>query len=106
MTICGVVIMLEASGNNEFLLPLMLVFAAARYTGNVFNQSMYDMQIELKGLPFLRPILAYRVAKLSPRRSHVPQLKTLREVMRVKDVEWLLKNTAHQGFPSSPVKGT
>ena len=31
----------------------MLVFAAARYIGNVFNQSMYDMQIELKGLPFL-----------------------------------------------------
>ena len=101
MTICGVVIMLEASGNNEFLLPLMLVFAAARYTGNVFNQSMYDMQIELKGLPFLEAhlkhigLLNYHpVSEVMCR-----NVKTLREVMRVKDVEWLLKNTAHQGFP-------
>ena len=59
MTISGVVIMLEASGNNEYLLLLMLVFAAARYTGNIFNQSMYDMQIEKKNLPFLEAHLKH-----------------------------------------------
>jgi chloride channel 7 len=107
MTICGVVIMLEASGNNEYLLPLMLVFAAARYTGNVFNQSMYDMQIELKGLPFLEAhlkhigLLNYHpVSEIMCR-----NVKTLREMMRVADVEWLLKNTAHQGFPVLSRKG-
>ena len=53
LTICGAVILLEASGNSEFLLPLMLVFAAARYTGNAINQPLYDLQIDMKGLPFL-----------------------------------------------------
>ena len=59
--------MLEASGNNEYLLPLMLVFAAARYTGNIFNQSMYDMQIEKKNLFPRGALEAHRVAELPPR---------------------------------------
>ena len=33
MTIAGTIIVLEASGNSEFLLPLMLTFAGARYAG-------------------------------------------------------------------------
>ena len=101
MTISGVVIMLEASGNNEYLLPLMLVFAAARYTGNIFNQSMYDMQIEKKNLPFLEAHLKHiGLLNYHPVSEIMcKNVKTLREVMKVADVEWLLKNTAHQGFP-------
>ena len=34
MTISGTVIMLEAAGNMVYLLPLMVTFGAARYTGN------------------------------------------------------------------------
>lgn len=33
MTISGTVIMLEAAGNMVYLLPLMVTFGAARYTG-------------------------------------------------------------------------
>jgi H+/Cl- antiporter ClcA len=33
-TIAGTVIVLEACGNNAYILPLMLTFAAARYSGN------------------------------------------------------------------------
>jgi hypothetical protein len=53
MTIAGTVIVLEACGNTQYLLPLMLTFAAARYTGNAINEPMYDMQIRLKEMPFL-----------------------------------------------------
>lgn len=38
MTIAGTVILLEACNKNEYLLPLMLTFAAARYSGNAINQ--------------------------------------------------------------------
>lgn len=48
MTIAGTVIILEASGYPQFLLPLMITFAAARYTGNAINDPMYDMHIHLK----------------------------------------------------------
>lgn len=53
MTIAGSVILLEACGNSEYLLPLMLTFAAARYSGNALNQPIYDLQIAIKALPFL-----------------------------------------------------
>ena len=53
MTIAGTVIVLEACGNTQYLMPLMLTFAAARYTGNAINEPMYDMQIRLKEMPFL-----------------------------------------------------
>jgi chloride channel 7 len=101
MTICGVVIMLEASGKNEFLLPLMLVFAAARYTGNVWNQGMYDMQIALKGLPFLEAHLKnIGLLNLHPvKEVMTSEVRTLRELNRVSDVENLLANTTHNAFP-------
>ena len=35
-------------GYPQFLLPLMITFAAARYTGNAINAPMYDMHIQLK----------------------------------------------------------
>jgi len=53
MTIAGTIIVLEACGNITYLLPLMITFAAARYSGNAINESMYDMQIHLKEMPFL-----------------------------------------------------
>jgi chloride channel 7 len=53
MTIAGTIIILEASGNSQYLLPLMLTFAGARYAGNAINEPMYDLQIRLKELPFL-----------------------------------------------------
>ena len=53
MTIAGCVIVLEACGNITYLLPLMVTFAASRYAGNAINESMYDMQIHIKEMPFL-----------------------------------------------------
>lgn len=53
MTIAGTIIILEACGNITYLLPLMITFAASRYSGNAINASMYDMQLHLKEMPFL-----------------------------------------------------
>ena len=48
MTIAGAVIILEACGSTSYLLPLMLTFAAARYSGNAINDPIYEMLIKLK----------------------------------------------------------
>lgn len=48
MTIAGAVIILEACGSTSYLLPLMLTFAAARYSGNAINEPIYEMLIRLK----------------------------------------------------------
>lgn len=100
-TIAGTVIVLEACGNNGYILPLMLTFAAARYTGNALNDSMYDMQIELKKMPFLEGTL--RTAGLinyHPITEVMAQPAiTLKEVTSVRAVYEMLAATSHNGFP-------
>jgi CBS domain-containing protein len=100
-TIAGTVIVLEACGNNGYILPLMLTFAAARYTGNALNESMYDMQIELKKMPFLEGTL--RTAGLinyHPITEVMAQPAiTLKEINSVRAVYEMLALTSHNGFP-------
>jgi chloride channel 7 len=101
MTIAGTVIVLEACGNNEYLLPLMLVFAAARYTANAINMPMYDMMIDMKGLPFLERelpttgMLNYNnVSAIMAKR-----VVCLKNVNRVSDIFDILCSTKHNGYP-------
>ena len=101
LTMAGTVIMLEACGNNEYLLPLMLVFATARYTGNAINLPMYDIQIELKGLPFLDSHLNtmgmlnyHSISAVMAKPVHC-----LETITKTSKVHWLLSNTKHNGFP-------
>lgn len=101
MTIAGTVILLEACGNHDYLLPLMLTFAAARYTGNAINQPLYDMMIDLKALPFLEGSLGglgllnyHNVASVMAQ-----PVVTLQEINKVRAVSDLLKRCSHNGFP-------
>jgi len=101
MTMAGTIIMLEASGNSEFLLPLMLTFAAARYSGNAINDPIYDMLINLKNLPFLESSL-----KTLGLLNYHPIVEvmthpvvTLDEVNKVGDVHRILSTMSHNGFP-------
>ncbi len=102
MTIAGTVIILEATHQNEFLLPLMLVFAGARYTGNVFTKPMYDMAIDLAGLPFLDSTMQHHIKLLNYHPvSNVMSspVRSLYEMNKVGAVYELLKETTHNGFP-------
>lgn len=47
------VIILEATGDMQYVLPLMLTLMAARWVGNVFNEGLYDMQIHLSKVTML-----------------------------------------------------
>lgn len=101
MHIAGTVIILEACGNSDYLLPLMLTFAAARYTGNAINQPMYDMQIDIKELPFLEGHLGTLGMLNYHSISAVmcQPVKTVYEVNRVQHIYDLLSQTSHNGFP-------
>jgi chloride channel 7 len=101
MTIAGAVILLEATNKKEYLLPLMLTFAAARYSGNAINQPMYDMQIDLKNLPFLEGSLRTQgLLNYHPITAVMARpVLTINEVNRVGYVYQLLLTTSHNGFP-------
>ena len=54
MTISLTVILLECTGNEQFVLPLMLTLMTARIVGGLFNDDLYHIHIHLKkGINFL-----------------------------------------------------
>jgi len=101
MTIAGTVIILEAAGNIAYLLPLMVTFCAARYAGNALDIGMYEIQIELKKIPYLESslhslgFLTYCPVTEIMTKSVI----TLNEVTKVRTVYNMLKDTRHNGFP-------
>ena len=101
MTISLTVLLLEATGNMQYVLPLMLTVMAARFSGNVFNEGIYDIVIHLKHIPFLEP----EVPTIAERHEIVAgqvmstEVKCLRPVERVGIVYDLLKSVGHGNFP-------
>lgn len=51
---CTQVILLECTGNEQFVLPLMISLFCARIVGSLFNSDLYHIHIHLKkGVQFL-----------------------------------------------------
>lgn len=101
MTISLTVILLEATGDMQYVLPLMLTLMCARFTGNVFNEGLYDIHIKLKGIPFLEPEVPNIAEKYEIIASQVmsTDVKCLRPVERVGVVFDLLRSCSHGTFP-------
>ncbi|GLU11465.1 hypothetical protein SLE2022_282060 [Rubroshorea leprosula] len=101
MTVSLCVIFLELT-NNLLLLPItMMVLLIAKTVGDSFNPSIYEIILELKGLPFLdanpEPWMRnLTVGELADAKPPVVALSGIEKVSRIVDV---LKNTTHNGFP-------
>ena len=101
MTISLAVILLEATGDMQYVLPLMLTLMAARFTGNVFNDGLYDIIIHLKNIPFLEeevPSIAER-HEIVAGQVMSTEVKCLRPVERAGAVYDLLRSCSHGTFP-------
>jgi chloride channel 7 len=105
-TVAAAIIIVEACGKTTYLLPLMLVFVSARYSGNLFNVGIYHIMIDLKNLPHLDGtvprvgLIAYQqisdyMSKNIVTLEHVALLSTIREAL----------DTSHHGFPVINEKG-
>jgi chloride channel 7 len=79
----------------------MVTFAASRYAGNAINESMYDMQIHIKEMPFLEASLhSLGMLNYYPVSQIMAQpVVTLCEVDKVRRVMDVLASTSHNGFP-------
>lgn len=101
MTVSLCVIFLELT-NNLSLLPItMLVLLISKTVGDTFNPSIYEIILEMKGLPFLEPnpepwMRNLTVGELAAAKVSVVCLQGIEKVARVVDV---LKTTSHNGFP-------
>ncbi|KAH6813778.1 chloride channel B [Perilla frutescens var. frutescens] len=101
MTVSLCVIFLELT-NNLLLLPItMLVLLIAKTVGDCFNPSIYEIILELKGLPFLdaHPEPWMRNITVGELADVKPAVVTLNGVEKVGRIVEVLKNTTHNGFP-------
>merc|ERR1712232_1048603 len=100
ITISLVVIMLELTGGPDYVVPFMLSVLVAKAVGDSLNEGIYDLQIILKGYPFLHEevditfterccdIMETRLTKLDV---------SLRP--RMGDLRALLAATSYRGYP-------
>ncbi|KAI3748135.1 hypothetical protein L6452_11026 [Arctium lappa] len=101
MTVSICVIFLELT-NNLLLLPItMFVLLIAKSVGDCFIPSIYEIILDLKGLPFLeahpKPWMRnITVGDLAAVKPPVVTLSGIEKVSRLLDV---LRNTTHNGFP-------
>lgn len=56
-TISLTVTMVEATGNLQYVLPIMLSLLAARYTGDFLTPGFYDQLVTQKQMPYLTETL-------------------------------------------------
>ena len=95
------VILLEATGDMQYVLPLMLTLMAARWVGNVFNEGLYDIYIHGNKLPFLEdecPGLA-KTNDMTASQAMSRRVRCLRPMERAGAVFDTLSACEHDCFP-------
>ena len=102
MTISLTVILLECTGNEQFVLPLMLTLLTARITGSFFNSDLYHIHIHFKrGVNFLESELKYdpRHHDLTAHQIMGDNLVFVRPVENVGTIVDILQTTHITTFP-------
>jgi len=99
MTISLTVILMEATGNVSFGLPIMIVLMVAKWIGDVFTEGIYDEHIGLAKVP----LLGWEAPPITSGRRAVEFMSTpvtvFRSVEKVSVILKYLKKQKHNGFP-------
>ncbi|XP_071500518.1 H(+)/Cl(-) exchange transporter 7-like [Diadema antillarum] len=101
MTISLTVILMEATGNISYALPLMLVLIIAKWTGDIFNHGLYDIHIQVQSVPLLPwepPPLGATIRATEVMSADIVTFNTVERVSRIVEV---LQDQSHNhnGFP-------
>ena len=103
ITISLTIMILEATRDMQYVLPIMLTVMSARLVGNIFTHGLYDVHIKCKGLMFLEEddeldhVSAIEKTTVSSIMTCDPVC--LLPVVRVGDVLDLLDTCSYQYFP-------
>lgn len=99
MTISLTVIIVEATGNIAYGLPLMIVIMAAKWVGDLFNEGIYDTHINLNNIPILGWEAPFSMQHFEAKSVMSRNVTCLHEYARVGHVLQLLRETLHNAFP-------
>ncbi|XP_057717380.1 H(+)/Cl(-) exchange transporter 7 [Corythoichthys intestinalis] len=107
MTLSLTVIMVEATGNVTYGLPIMLVLMTAKIVGDYFVEGLYDIHIKLQSIPFLHWEAPATSHWLTAREVMSSPVTCLNKVEKVGTIVDILSSTStnHNGFPVVVVQG-
>lgn len=101
-TISVAVIALEATGGDSAMFATMLVALVAKLSGDfLFKQGIYDLHIDLKGMPYLSNIVPFleKYSKVSVSDVMESSVMAVRRRTRISSLINLLESNEHHGFP-------
>eukprot|EP00036_Acanthoecidae_sp_10tr_P016650 CAMPEP_0206298914 /NCGR_PEP_ID=MMETSP0106_2-20121207/6927_1 /ASSEMBLY_ACC=CAM_ASM_000206 /TAXON_ID=81532 /ORGANISM="Acanthoeca-like sp., Strain 10tr" /LENGTH=907 /DNA_ID=CAMNT_0053729613 /DNA_START=27 /DNA_END=2750 /DNA_ORIENTATION=+ len=107
MTISLTVIMLEATGDMQYVLPLMITLMMSRWSGNIFCEGLYDMHIHLNKLPILEsdPPESSRTHDLCAREIMSQEVVSVEPVITVGALYDTVTSNTHGCFPVMRTSG-
>ena len=101
LTIAAAVIMVEISDDVHLLLPVLVGIMVAKWVADACAHPLYHGLLAFKCVPFLAPEpVSARSLDLVPVSAAMRSpVVTLRAAMRVGDIQEVLRDTTHNGFP-------
>ena len=99
-----VVIILEGTGEVQFVLPIIVTTVCARWIGDHFNHGVYEMVLESKNLPFLeakpdRKFVGKDVSSIMTCANASEGVRTISPRPTLRETLELLEGCEHCGFP-------
>lgn len=99
MTLSLTAIITEATGDITLGLPIMFAIMSAKIVGDIFNEGLFDMHIQLSGTPLLDWEPPAKTKKLSAHQIMTSPVVVFKEREKVGNIIDALHNTEHHGFP-------
>lgn len=99
-----VVMMFELTGSLNIMVPVMAAVMFAKWVGDALAIGIYDAHIAMNGFPFLDNKEEFQHSAVAadvmrPRPGDPPLSVITQDTMTVGDIEQLLSESDHNGFP-------
>ncbi|KAJ8371191.1 hypothetical protein SKAU_G00112190 [Synaphobranchus kaupii] len=99
MTISLTVILIESTNEITYGLPIMITLMVAKWTGDFFNHGLYDIHIQLRGVPLLEWETEVEMDKLTASDIMEPNLTYVYPHTRIQSLVCILRTTVYHAFP-------
>ncbi|KAL9971342.1 hypothetical protein ACROYT_G023855 [Oculina patagonica] len=99
MTISLTVILIESTNEISYGLPIMITLMVAKWSGDLFNEGLYDIHIKLKSVPLLEWTAPQEMYRLKASDIMESCLSYIYPHTRIHSIVGILKTTAHNAFP-------
>ncbi|KAJ3432008.1 chloride channel protein clc family member [Anaeramoeba flamelloides] len=99
MTVSLCVILLEATNEISYGLPIMCTIMCAKLVGDFFNHGIYDMHLQIAHVPFLEWDTPHPFKKKYVKDVMNKDIKSFNQQVTLGEIHRILTTTSHNAFP-------